>query len=310
MPVTEPENERYRAFVREKANELGCFDFKPDDIVWHYTDGDGFLGILQSATIHATQVSSLNDRTETQYASDLFKASIEQLIEERKDEPTERAFLHKVLELVREDPHTPTRGTSKFFVTCFSGDEDDLIQWDRYGKKGYAIGFYARGFWREPTSALYRVVYDRARQERASRDIAEATLRFYLEGLTGDRLQDPEKWAEDFFLAWDDWVYKLAPLAKDPRWKSENEFRIVHELKVSEFSQVRFKQKETMLGRFIPLGTPAWVKRRTPLLPIAKIVIGPSNHPAFTAVSVKLLLEQLGYPDLPIEASKIPLQIP
>jgi hypothetical protein len=156
---------------------------------------------------------------------------------------------------------------------------------------------------------LYRVVYDRTRQERASREIAEATLRFFLEGLTGDRLQDPEKWAEDFFLAWDDWVSKLAPLAKDPKWKSENEFRIVHELKLSEFSQVRFKQKETMLGRFIPLGTPVWVKRRTLLLPIAKIVIGPSNHPAFTAVSVRLLLEQLGYPDLPIEASRIPLQI-
>jgi Protein of unknown function (DUF2971) len=120
---------------------------------------------------------------------------------------------------------------------------------------GYAIGFYARGLWREPTSALYRVVYDRALQEKASKEIAEATLTFFLEGLHDERLQDPEKWAREFFLAWDEWIYKLAPLAKDLKWKAENEFRLVHELKVSEFAQVRFKQRETMLARYLALST-------------------------------------------------------
>jgi hypothetical protein len=88
------------------------------------------------------------------------------------------------------------------FVTCFNGEEDDLTQWDRYGKKnGYAIGFYARGFWREPTSWLYKVIYDKARQEKASKELAEATLTFFLWGLHDERLQDPEKWGEEFFLA-------------------------------------------------------------------------------------------------------------
>jgi hypothetical protein len=199
------------------------------------------------------------------------------------------------LEYVKDDPAMPTHGASKFFVACFSGEEDDLTQWDRYGRRnGYAIGFYARGFWREPTSTIYRVVYDRERQEKVSRDIAEATLKFFLEGLSGERLNDPEKWGQEFFPTWDEWVYKLAPLAKDPKWKAENEFRLVHELKTSEFAQVQFKQKETMLGRYIALTTPAWIKRRTPLLPIAKVMIGPGNHPTFTRVSVLLLLEQMG----------------
>ncbi len=311
MPVTQEENEKYRAFVSAKAKEIGLFDYKPDDIVWHYTDGPGFLGILQSSTIYATQVASLNDRNETKYATDLFKTSIQQLIEEKKDDETARTFLRKVLEYVKEDPTTPTHGTSKFFVTCFSAEEDDVIQWDRYGKKnGYAIGFFACGLWREPTSTLYRVVYDRARQEKASKELAEATLAFFLEGLHGERLQDPEKWAEEFFLAWDEWVYKLAPLAKDPKWKAENEFRLVHELKTTEFSQIRFQQKETMLARYLPLATPAWVKRRTPLLPIAKIVIGPGNHPAFTRISVLLLLDQMGYLNTPVEVTQVTLQRP
>jgi len=309
MPVTAEENEKYRAFVSAKANEIGLFDYKPDDIVWHYTDGAGFLGILQSSTIYATQVASLNDRNETKYATDLFKTEIEKLIEEKKDDETARNFFHKVLELVRDNPDTPTHGISKFFVTCFSAEEDDLTQWMRYGKNnGYAIGFYARGFWREPTSTIYKVIYDRARQEKVTKEIAEATLRFFLEGLHGERLQDPDKWAEEFFTAWDEWIYKLAPLAKDATWKAENEFRLVHELKVSEFSQIRFQQKETMLARYLPLATPAWVKRRAPLLPIAKITIGPGNHPAFTRISVLLLLEQMGYQAVPVEVTKVSLQ--
>jgi hypothetical protein len=311
MPVTLEENEKYGAFVRAKAQELGLFDYKPEDIVWHYTDGPGFLGILQSASIYATQVASLNDRNETKYATDLFKSSIEKLIEEKKEAEVARTFLHAVLGFVREDPVHPTHGTSKFFVACFSAEQDDPIQWDRYGgDNGYAIGFYARGLRREPTSMLYKVIYDRALQEKASKELAEATLTFYLEGLHGDRLQAPEKWAEEFFLAWDEWIYKLAPVAKDIRWKAESEFRLVHELKFEEFSQIRFQQKKTMLARYLPLTTPSWVKRRVPLLPIAKIMIGPTNHPAFTAVSVSLLLEQMGYFNVPVEVSQAGLQRP
>jgi hypothetical protein len=219
--------------------------------------------------------------------------------------------LQSVLQFVKDDPVQPPHGTSKFFVTCFSAEEDDLTQWDRYGKRnGYAIGFYARGLWREPTSTLYKVIYDRAVQEKVSKQLAEATLAFYIEGLHGERQQNPEKWADEFFLAWDEWIYKFAPIAKDAKWKAENELRLVHELKGEEFSQIRFQQKETMLARYLPLKTPAWVKRRAPLLPVAKVIIGPGNHPAFTKVSVGLLLEQMGYFNVPIEVTQIALQRP
>jgi len=310
MPVTEEENIKYRDFVSGKAKEIGLFDYDPNRVIWHYTDGPGFLGIIQSGSIYATQVASLNDSKETKYATDLFKKSVQEVLEEQKDQIAQ-SFLQKVLELVKENPESPTHGVSKFFVVCFSGEEDDLTQWDRYGKKnGYAIGFYARGFWREPTSWLYKVFYDTGLQRRVSKEIAQATLRFYLEGLKGDRIQAPEKWAEEFFQAWDEWIYRLAPLAKAPTWKAENEFRLVHELKGAEFGQVRFQQKETMLARYLPLTTPAWVKDRTPRLPIAKVIIGPGNHPAFTRVSVTLLLEQMGYFNIPVELTQVTLQRP
>ncbi|HTV06273.1 MAG TPA: DUF2971 domain-containing protein [Acidobacteriaceae bacterium] len=304
MHVTPEENEKYRRFVSDVATEMGVFDFERDDIVWHYTNGEGLLGILQSGTLYATQVSCLNDTTETKYASDIYKKTIAELIEEKRGDAEAIAFLNQVSEFVKEEPDSPTHGTSKFFVACFSGDEDELTQWDRYTKpNGYAIGFRVRGLWREPTSQVYKVVYDREKQQSAAKKIAAATLDFYREGLTGERLNNPGEWGKIFFSAWDEWVYKLAPLAKDWKWHSENEFRLVHELKVSEFPDVRFKQKPKMLTRYISLDTPAWVKRRAKLLPIAKIWIGPGNHPAFTKISLQLLLEQMGYFDVPIEVT-------
>jgi hypothetical protein len=305
MQVTLQENEKYRQFVSDVATEMGVFDFKGDDIIWHYTNGDGFLGILQSSTLHATQVSCLNDTTETKYATDIYKKAIADLIEERRDDAEAVSFLSQVLEFVKEEPDSPTHGTSKFFVACFSADEDELTQWDRYSKpNGYAIGFRARGLWREPTSQVYRVVYDREKHLTAAKKIAAATLDFYREGLNGERIENREEWGKLFFSAWDEWVYKLAPLAKDNSWHSENEFRLVHELKGNEFHAVRFSQGSKMLKRYLPLDTPAWVKRRAKLLPIAKVLIGPGNRPAFTKISVQLVLEQMGYWDVPVEVTK------
>ena len=251
----------------------------------------------------------MNDERETKYATDLYKVAVKELIAERKDDAEAVSFLNRVLDYVKEEPDSPEHGTSKFFVCCFSADEDELTQWDRYGgDNGYAIGFLARGLFREPTSQLYRVVYDRNKQLSATKKVAEATLNFFREGINEERAKDIEKWGKEFFQAWDEWVYKLAPLAKDATWRSENEFRLVHELKSSEFPQVRFAQKKTMISRYLALGTPSWVKRKSPLLPIAKVMIGHGNHPSFTSVSVRLLLDQMGYSNVPVEVTKCSLR--
>ena len=308
MPLTLEENDTFRNFVSRIAQEAGCFDFK-DEIVWHYTNGAGFLGILQSSQLYATQVAALNDANETRHASDLFEKAVQQLIAERVNEQEVATFLKTLLEVSKEN--TGSHNISKFFVTSFSGEEDDLTQWDRYGRpNGYAIGFYARGLQREPTSTLFRVVYDSAKQEKAAKELAEATVKFYFDGLNQERAKDPELWTREFLTAWDEWVYKLAPLAKASKWKAENEYRIVHELKPAEFPAVRFAQKNTMLARYIALDTPCWVKRRSALLPIAKIFIGPGSDYAPTQVSVQLLLDQMGYSDVPIEESRCTLRRP
>lgn len=87
MSVTLEGNARYGQFINKIALEIGLFDFQPEDIIWHYTDGAGLLGILQSSTLFATQVSALNDSKETEYATDLFQKATRDAIEKNADDP-------------------------------------------------------------------------------------------------------------------------------------------------------------------------------------------------------------------------------
>jgi len=254
------------------------------------------LGILQSASLFATQVAFLNDRRETKYAQNLFVQAIQQIQGEQAADLEAVTFLDHVQAAIKDDPENPTQGTSKFFVTSFSEDEDSIDQWNEYSKwHGYAIGFIARGFFREPNSTLYRVIYDHDKHLNAVKKIAAATLDFFREGLTAERSTNPALWAREFFDAWDEWIYKFAPLAKEPEWSTEREFRLVHELKPSDISNVRFSQKNTVLARYLALDTPSWKGTRQPLLPISRIIVGPNNDEAFNAQSVRLLLQQMGY---------------
>jgi hypothetical protein len=307
MHVTPEENEAYRRFVSKLATELGVFDLSGVETVWHYTDGNGFLGILQSGRIYATQVSALNDSKETEYATDLFRDEVKKAIIEQAEKSDVVSFFESILEQVKEGPDGPTQGISKFYVTCFSARPDDLNQWSKYTKASpgrFAIGFHPNGLNREPNSTLYRVIYDRAKLEDAVKRVVYATRDFYFSGLTGERAENPQEWARLFYLAWDEWIYKLAPLAKDQQWESEGELRIVHELKVADFPDVRFSQKKSSLARYLPLDFPCLVKERVSRLPIAKVMVGPGENQASTRISAILLLEQMGYPNVPVEISK------
>jgi hypothetical protein len=84
------------------------------------------LGTIESGEIHATRVACLNDSTEILYATNLFKKSIADLREKNSDDADAKAFLDAVIGMAEQEPATPSHSPSKFFVACFTTQEDDL----------------------------------------------------------------------------------------------------------------------------------------------------------------------------------------
>ncbi|HEY4045520.1 MAG TPA: DUF2971 domain-containing protein [Acidobacteriaceae bacterium] len=311
MPITQDEGNEYFEFTKAIVGHLKSFDFDPDITLWHYTNGAGLLGILQSAQIYATQVACLNDSTETTYAQKLFRDAISEVKKKHSKDETVLAYLSEQV----TDDVTQSVSPSKFFVTCFSAEKDDLSQWRAYsetgGENGYAIGFRAQGLFSSlPNRMVAKVNYDREFHLAEAKEVAEATIRFFLKGLQTVQARTPEEWAKEFFAAWDDRVYRLAPLVKDRGFRAENEFRIVHELYTHEMNQVQVRQKRNLLSRHIALNFPTWVGSQRPMLPIVEVMVGPSRHPAVSRVSVGTLLHQMGYANVPVTVSECPLQAP
>lgn len=99
--------------------------------VFHYTDRDGFVGILDSKTIRATDVLYLNDTEEMAWGRGTFidaaTTRAPALLKERVDQIVAALLPSRVL---------------SFCVVCFSEDGDELSQWRGYAKGGgYAIEF-------------------------------------------------------------------------------------------------------------------------------------------------------------------------
>ena len=139
-------------------------------------------------------MSALNDSKETEYATDLFRDGIKNAIVEQAANGEAVSFFKNILEQIKDEPGKPTQGISKFFVACFSTRADDINQWSKYTKASpgrFAIAFHPNGLNREPNSALYRVIYDRAKLEAAIKKVVYATLEFYTSGLIGERAEKP-----------------------------------------------------------------------------------------------------------------------
>ena len=315
MPVTPQEAEKYRNFVSQIVAEAGIANFDPNMTLWHYTNGNGFLGMLESGSIRATQVAAVNDSTETVYATRLYRQAIIKLKQQNTADEFAQGFLQGILDETEESADLPGHSDSKFFIACLSELEDDINQWLKYGgehgENGYAIGFLARGlFLVDSNSAMIRVNYDNALHQRLADETAQMTLRFYMEGLVGDRADDPEKWGKDFFAAWDQAIYRLAPTIKDEGFSAEREYRLVHELQSYDLPFVRYQQKASLLGRYIDLKTGGWEGLRVPRLPIQKVMVGPGRHKGITKKSVASLLDQMGYQNVEVSMSRRALQRP
>jgi hypothetical protein len=137
--------------VSEQVNALGSLDFSGDVLLWHYTNGDRLIGIVESGTLYSTQVSCVNDSSEVRYGQALFKKALTDLVSKYERNDAVKQLLRRYLKLFEEDPKMPSHAPSPFFIACFSSEEDNLSQWRAYcnGVNGYAIGFKGcKSVWR------------------------------------------------------------------------------------------------------------------------------------------------------------------
>lgn len=303
------------AFNRWSDDHLLCEQQQNtvDDTLYHYTDGRGLKGILESETIWFTDYRHMNDPSELQHGIAMAK-DVARIVASGADGRL-RLFLETLSDMFSARNFS---ANLEFLIASFSRERDDLGQWRAYADngRGYAIGFAPHLFAvedkqdRKPNENVvvgpvryhinevcerHKVAIDRAAEIFLSTVEANAPL-------VSDKrvgipfMQDMARAAIASPLIWN------CLTTKHPAYAHEREVRFVLlglTESLSPYITTRLRGSE-----IVP-----YVTHKLPLKKphsLAGIVVGPSA-PIDPERTVRTMLRSLGYnPDLPVSRSDIP----
>jgi hypothetical protein len=290
--------------VAQAVTEWDRLQGPSPDLLYHYTDVAGLIGILSSGSLWATNLRFMNDARELEHARRLM---LDVLTEARSR--AARPGQHALIDAIEVNLSTWS-GYPDYYSVSFSSDGDLLSQWRGYGLAGggYAIGFDPDGLacpgssYPQPNRFLNRVVYERDRQAQILRSVADAMLTLFADVDANDAKQTEAR-ARVFSALGEVAGYVFS--FKDPAWAEEKEWRAVYLVPAGETKNVRFRPQAGVAVPFIPLGMENDPGGK---LPIRRIVQGPAGDPDMAARSLELLLLANGYTEVDTTRSAVPLR--
>lgn len=139
-------------------------------VLYHYTDSNGLLGILDCKQFWATDFRFLNDGKEIYYGIDIL---LECLLCEPNSGGLRGLFLKRLKEKVEAVRSNIEKSIDfRAYVACFCSDGDLLSQWRGYANygAGYSIGFSRKFLGEISGCRLLAVEYDGERQRQRYRE--------------------------------------------------------------------------------------------------------------------------------------------
>lgn len=298
------------------------------EILYHYTDARGLLGIVQSGQLWASNAAFLNDSTEVVYMRDVL-ADVAQEFRKKyqvdaeirdyaadayagtgrfSDAQRRTASMISILEMAPTFPG----GLFDVYVSCFCSNGDLLSHWRGYPSTGggYAVGLRSESL-PQGGGLLRRVVYDEQAQRQLLRDLLAPVI---------DRVASPDfATADDRNDPWDRLIREhLGPVIsslvecgfcfKHPGFKEEAEWRLV----ILRSRDPKYRQNDAPpLIRPTPTGLLPYLERSLESGAVAKVVVGPGSQPTLAADAAVQLLSNAGYENARelVTHSTIPLRV-
>lgn len=259
-----------------------------NDIIFHYTDGLGLTGILESQSLWATHFRYLNDKTELELYKEMLLDSLRTKQVSQNEVEQFKEYIETVSGLVFDKEY---QHLCDIFICSFCSHNSHnkdlglLSQWRGYGKDGgYAIGFD------------YKYLNDLKDIERTKYDFDFATLdsvTYWDEtNIPKEQEQNVDSILTSFMNdqlgeASNKYLNCLAHV-KHCGFREESEYRLVFGFKAaSTTKEIKFRNYRGTLIPYIEL-----FKEDVRYLPIKKIIIGPSPDANLRQKAIELLLFQ------------------
>lgn len=261
----------------------------PPKVIYHYSDINGFLGMIETGKIWASHVSRLNDSSEYHHGIKVVADCVRNAMA-----ASSKPIVEKILSEFRR---------VETYVASYSTKHDLLSQWRSYsaGKVGYCLGLATNGIASldDSTPLLEPVIYrDSLAQQVISRMVngvekylqnnqfGEVEIGFLL-GRVGGTLAN------------------LACTIKHHKFDEENEFRQFYQPGVTSLQL----EKQFRNGRFglTPYVEVPFIEEGR--LPLLSVTIGPCQDIKQEMYAVRTLLEKHSYTNCDVLVSEIPLRV-
>lgn len=256
----------------------------------HYTDVSGLMGILQSYSLWASNVSYLNDRRELMHGLDATAEVLEGYIKERPE--LSLRFAHGVIEDLRKSK------LPDVYACCFCRKADLLSQWRGYGGVAQGVSITFRGselesLFKKFGGTAMEVIYDKERTAESARKALHRALDMFEDILGPSSAQEKETRLAAA-------ITRLVPRFKDNGFAEEDEWRFVIQ-RERDFSQVKFRERSGVVIPYLVISADD-----NDLLPIQYITVGPGKNQDVTMRSIEVLLKAMDYEDIEVRASSVP----
>jgi hypothetical protein len=252
--------------------------------VFHYTTSLGFLGILESRSIRASDVRYLNDAQEYQYTLGL----VRDLLGQRRQANSKDVFI-----LERFEQTLNVAFNVRVYVSCFSALGDTLSQWRAYALGGFSLGFdpqlllAAAVDYPEPV-ALLSCVYQQTEQENLVNEAIDFLIKTYQGdvSLGKDSSASLEAVEVHFFAH----IVMLASCFKHPKFEEEREWRLIVHPRTPERGavgrKIRSGSRWLIPYRDIPLAADSGT------LELREVIVGPTPHASLAREGAMVALDE------------------
>jgi|TARA_B110001469_G_C9556917_1_gene276241 hypothetical protein len=188
-----------------------------DDKLYHYTNSQAFLSIINNKSLWATNIHFLNDTSEFKHTLELTKDIID--IKTNSNNKKKVEFLLSGLEGIKN---------MSFYCISFSEEDDLLSQWRSYGQgnNGLSLGFSKKEIktiGNSINAPLIKCIYKEQEQREKIEEIVNRFLDDDKEWETGNNVNKVYKRNHKF----DEYIYSLAVSFKHYSFREEAEWRLV-----------------------------------------------------------------------------------
>jgi Protein of unknown function (DUF2971) len=300
---------------------------KPSGPLYHYTSLEGFLGIINSQEIWASNIFYLNDQSELYQAINLFHAELDSKIaplRAARSELNPKAIGPETNpKIINLDAKIRFLDTAKsvamdfvknkrvqIYISSFTALEDDLSQWRGYSSdgNGFSIGF---DFADLPTNfVLGKCSYDIAHQKQIINALLNEWFRQLEANIDANINESKPTGAGSFGIGAIisqyfterclNSFFTIAPFLKHPKYDKEDEWRLVISYQDNlQLGSLKFINTANVLKPYLCL-------KLQELPTIKKVIVGPSLHIDYNESSAKLLLIWKGMDPKVVSRSGIP----